>query len=756
MIKTVILENWRSHEYTEFHFRKGTNVLVGVMGSGKSSVMDAISFALFGTFPNLQARKVKLDDIIMKKPVKKNYAKVTLTFKYNGDEYTVSRKIEKGKGTTEVILRKNGSLVEVSAARVNEFLNTLMKIDYDLFSRAIYSEQNKIDYFLQIPKGQRKQKIDELLRINRYEDARKNLITLIKRLEDRLEEKKRSLKPVDEEEIKNLEQEVRELKKQIEKNTARMEEIQKLLDLKKKKCSEMEERRKKYRELSKELERILGRIQSVEEKIKDVKIRENIEELVAQKKQELDEAMKIKEEVNKLKHQLRTKKEMLERNQRRINELEKELVIIDEDTEAKKQNIEREIEDLNKKKIELKSRIEVLNSRINELKESLTKLVGDECPVCGAELSQEKKEQITLQKKEEIKKAEQEIKNSFAEVERIEKRMEELIGEKKRLEELLKKVEKNSLIQAQIKELTQENTELTTQISETEKKLNEMVFKEPESIMRELEVLNKELEAKRMMDELNFLGERKAFLEKEISEIHYSEEDMDKLLNEMKSLEIEINRIGAELETKNVLLKEKEKHLNELLEMKKAYEKEVKVIEGLSEYINSFKILESVLRSVQVEIRNEFTKTLNTALHDLWNNFYPYGDYVSLRLGVDEDGDYILQVQENSGNWINVEGITSGGERSSACLCLRIAMALVLTQNLSWIILDEPTHNIDKNGIRELARILREHLPQIVEQIFVITHEDELENAATGSLYRLERNKEKNEPTRAIVEILEE
>ena len=254
----------------------------------------------------------------------------------------------------------------------------------------------------------------------------------------------------------------------------------------------------------------------------------------------------------------------------------------------------------------------------------------------------------------------------------------------------------------------------------------------------------------------NFLKERKAFLEKEISEIQYSEEQMDRLLNEIKSLEIEIGKLSAELEAKSVLLKEKEKHLNELLEMKKVYEKEVKIIQGLSEHINSFKILESVLRSVQVEIRNEFTKTLNTALHDLWNNFYPYGDYVSLRLGVDEDGDYVLQVQENSGNWINVEGITSGGERSSACLCLRIALALVLTQNLSWIILDEPTHNIDKNGIRELARILREHLPQIVEQIFVITHEDELENAATGSLYRLERNKEKNEPTRAIVEILEE
>lgn len=756
MIKSVILENWRSHEHTEFHFRKGTNVLVGVMGSGKSSVMDAISFALFGTFPNLQARKVKLDDIIMKKPVKKNHAKVTLTFEYNGDEFTVSRKIERGRGTTEVTLRKNGSLVEVSAARVNEFLNNLLKIDYDLFSRAIYSEQNKIDYFLQIPKGQRKQKIDELLRINRYEDARKNLVTLIKRLEDRLEEKKRGLKPVDEEEIKKLEQEVHELKKQIKRNALRIKETEEIVTFKKKEFSKMEEQKRKYHELSRELERILGRIQSVEDRIKGVKIRENIEELVNLKKQELNEAMKTKEEIGKLQHQLKTKKELYEKNQRKIEELKKEFTEIDENTEIRKKKIEDEIEELNKRKIVLKSRIEALNSKINEINESLTKLVGDKCPVCGAELTSEKKETITLQKKKEIQKAEHEKNTCLAEINKIEKRINELSLEKRELEELLKNIEKNSLIKAQIKDIETENNKLSTEMSEIKKKLESIVFEEPEKIMKELEALNKELEAKHMLDELNFLKERKTFLEKEISEIHYSEEDMNKLLNEMKALEIEAGRIKAKLETLRLLLGEKEKHLNELLEMKRTYEREFKAIEKLSEYITSFKILESVLRSVQVEIRNEFTKTLNTALHDLWNNFYPYGDYISLKLGVDEDGDYILQVQENSGNWINVEGIISGGERSSACLCLRIAMALVLTQNLSWIILDEPTHNIDKNGIRELARILREHLPQIVEQIFVITHEDELENAATGSLYRLERNKEKNEPTKAIVEILEE
>ena len=65
MIEKVILRNWKSHLESEFTFSKGTNVLIGHIGSGKTSVLDAICFALFGTTPSLQSKKVKLDDIIM-------------------------------------------------------------------------------------------------------------------------------------------------------------------------------------------------------------------------------------------------------------------------------------------------------------------------------------------------------------------------------------------------------------------------------------------------------------------------------------------------------------------------------------------------------------------------------------------------------------------------------------------------------------------------------------------------------------------
>jgi len=84
MIKRIKLINWRSHKSTELEFEKGSNVLIGKMGAGKSSVINAICFALFGTFPELQRREATLNSVIMDRPAQQDYAKVELEFIHNG------------------------------------------------------------------------------------------------------------------------------------------------------------------------------------------------------------------------------------------------------------------------------------------------------------------------------------------------------------------------------------------------------------------------------------------------------------------------------------------------------------------------------------------------------------------------------------------------------------------------------------------------------------------------------------------------
>src|SRR3989338_2896705 len=190
MITKVQLQNWRSHEQTELDFCEGTNALIGIMGAGKTSILDGICFALFGTFPALVSKKVKLEDVVMKKPKEKKFAEVNVFFELDDKEFSVKRRIENGRATGE--LRCEGKLIESPQTnKVTEEVEKILKINYDLFTRAVYSEQNQIDMFLTIPKGQRMKKIDELLAIDKFEKARLTTRSIVNKIHSRIEEKQR-------------------------------------------------------------------------------------------------------------------------------------------------------------------------------------------------------------------------------------------------------------------------------------------------------------------------------------------------------------------------------------------------------------------------------------------------------------------------------------------------------------------------------------------------------------------------------------
>ncbi|HVA83071.1 MAG TPA: AAA family ATPase [Candidatus Aquilonibacter sp.] len=93
MITSIELKNWKTHKHTRLEFTRGTNVLVGLMGAGKSSIMDAISYSLFGTFPSIQHRRVTVTDLIMSRPNQESDASVKLTFTLDNHEYSVLRTI---------------------------------------------------------------------------------------------------------------------------------------------------------------------------------------------------------------------------------------------------------------------------------------------------------------------------------------------------------------------------------------------------------------------------------------------------------------------------------------------------------------------------------------------------------------------------------------------------------------------------------------------------------------------------------------
>ncbi|HIJ97689.1 TPA: SMC family ATPase, partial [archaeon] len=257
MITRLKLKNWRSHHESEFKFAKGVNVLIGIMGSGKSSVMDALCYALFGTFPSLQQRKLKLDDILRDKPNQATSASVELDFVKDEAVYTVYREIALEKGTRNVELRKNGELLEAENSQaVTEYVEKILHLDYDIFSRAVYAEQNQLDYFLELPKGQRMAQIDSLLKIDRYEDARKTVTSLANKIDAERETKELDSKALfssaDESTIARLAAEISDTQKEAARLEAEHINVEKLLE----QTRESLEKARLSRESKAEIERL--------------------------------------------------------------------------------------------------------------------------------------------------------------------------------------------------------------------------------------------------------------------------------------------------------------------------------------------------------------------------------------------------------------------------------------------------------------------------------------------------------------------
>jgi len=427
MINKIQLKNWRSHLDTDLEFTSGTNAILGPMGSGKSSVMNAICFGLFGTFPDLQTRKIKLDDIIMNKPSVKNESQISVDFTIDDKTYTVMRVIERNKGTTYSEIREGDKLLDSpNAQRVTELVEKLLKINYELFSRAIYSEQNGLDYFLRLSRGERMKRIDNLLMIDKFEGARSNAVTL----RNRLAEKKDALQSVaDIEDFKELKKNLDDIDYSLKKLNETKSNLSKEFDEKKINMKSLEKEVKELEGIEKTLNTLNNRKNSLEGSMKEVKHsidnfrKDANDKTLDVSHEELKDTEKLikkhQEELNKSRKEQEALTRNISENETKIGFLESKIKEIQTDIskklelENKISSIEKEfgknlIQALEKKKEELEA-IQRTNSelltKIEQTEESLSKIskTHDKCPVCESKISTERRSSLIADYQDRIK-----------------------------------------------------------------------------------------------------------------------------------------------------------------------------------------------------------------------------------------------------------------------------------------------------------------------------------------------------------------
>ncbi|MFH1247341.1 MAG: SMC family ATPase, partial [Candidatus Micrarchaeota archaeon] len=813
-------------------------------------------------------RQVNLADVIMSRPGKKASSLVEVTFTANEKNYSVTRSFST-KGA-EAFLRCDGALLEgPQPVRTTEAVSRILKVDYETFARVIYGEQNKLDYFLTLPKGSRKAQLDDVIGISLFEKVRVNSNSLVSKLKSEKINFESFLSGVDVEAIekeltslKNTLQVVTQRKTSLESNTfALANELETI----KKNLESLEELKKLNEDLSLQLVKAQTEANSLQSSAVSVMplefsklTREQCTAVLEECSRSIQERLDFERQATKLINviqrlqgeglivkqiieqfpveQLKNEIELVSQEAKQLEivsaefleiakresflktnaaSLQKELntVALQMEDFAKKTSVivgfERDfsnvpqLEQLVKSKQQELLSIERLKATkfevISSLEKSLSLLQKENaaCPTCDQAIPFESLQNILKQKQLLLEKEKSELVEITKKLTTFSNELTNLSTSLSKWVELLPAVsklknlnERKSDLQKTLSQTSEEFVGVSQLVKTSEEKVRVLKTKTQHldglkqnliqaekaseklvSVESELKLLNEQLAKKNLAlstfeakDKLetklnDARSALKAFelfektealkvkareLSEKLSSLQFDNlilinlrEKFSTFSSNLQSSRVSLEHTTIELKEKTDLVAKLESQFVKLSTVKKN-------CSDLDCKIRELTIFQNSLVETQAELRAELIGAVNEAMHEVWKNIYPYRDYSSCRIVASED-DYAMEVLSSDG-WKPVEQC-SGGEKTCVALSLRVSLAMVLVPNLSWLVLDEPTHNLDANGVNLLARALHETLPSIVKQTFVVTHDEALKEGASGSVHVFQRNKDEASAT---------
>ena len=404
----------------------------GQNGAGKSSLLDAITWSLFG-----EARGKSSDVINLRADVKA--AEVTLTFQHEENTYRVQRSLPRNKNTVlEFQVRTQTGwkpLSEKTTRETQARIEQTLRLDFDTFVNASFFLQGKADQFTQQNATRRKEVLSNILGLEMWEDYKNKTAEKRKALEREMDELDGRIREIDaelaEEDLRKAR--LAELESSLVQLTASRTAHEFILDNIKRNAALVEEQSKMTAMLSEQLERTRAARAGLEERLSAKGTdRDSYADLVDRAKQieaahkawqksrkELEEWDDIASQFREfekdrtpLVETIAVERAKLEEEQRSLLDEEETIREQRSTIEALKGDIERaegslkeaetkvanrlqlesERNAARERQAELKAENEGLKADMNELKERINSLKaaeGASCPLCGQELSPE-------------------------------------------------------------------------------------------------------------------------------------------------------------------------------------------------------------------------------------------------------------------------------------------------------------------------------------------------------------------------------
>tara|TARA_Y100000310_G_C20704257_1_gene833412 strand:- start:14492 stop:16537 length:2046 start_codon:yes stop_codon:yes gene_type:complete len=519
IFKKLKLENIRSYKNLKIEFPKGSVLLAGEIGSGKTSILLGLQFALFGLQPGQRGSS------ILRKGSES--ASACLELEVDGEIIILERSIKKAKnGSIAQDFNKivvGGSTEEVSTSEMKERVMKLLNYPKEFAKKAnllykftVYTPQEEMKSIIQERPEIRLDTLRHIFGIDRYKRIKDNSQILLQKIKNVIKIKEvliselnllREKFTIENERKVGLSRETNNLDLEYRKVLLKRREIEKkLMEMKK----TIEDKSNIDLEISKNKVLISGK-KDLEERMR--------KEMILMKKQ-------INEKVEFSEERLRTIAELFEKHKRFLEE----------------KNLEY---------LELISQISVLDSKKEgsfKLKEKVVSL--ENCPTCFQNVFQEHKDKISKKTQYDMEEIDKGLENKIILKETllndIKKEKEFLLGyesDKNNLQKDKIRFEYQKAIETKIKSdsfildrISNEIIELGEGLMELEKKSGsfnglQKSFEELKIEFEEIQKLlqNLEISLATKNKELEILKDRLGELSLEIGNKEKIREDVDYL-----------------------------------------------------------------------------------------------------------------------------------------------------------------------------------------------------------------------------------
>jgi len=177
MIRKLRLENIKAYTFGEITFQDGVTAIAGENGAGKSTIIEAIGFALFGS------QRVK-QDMLIRHHAKSGRIEITFTAPRDQQTYMVERVLNRGNvasTATLYVVGANGARPKVQGVReVQAEINDLLALPTaikpaTLWEGIVAVPQGQLTTDFALTPAPRKARFEDLLGLQEYEEVYKKL-----------------------------------------------------------------------------------------------------------------------------------------------------------------------------------------------------------------------------------------------------------------------------------------------------------------------------------------------------------------------------------------------------------------------------------------------------------------------------------------------------------------------------------------------------------------------------------------------------